>query len=367
MTAALPVAAGVPLFLLGLAVVTLTFLSALSTVVVPRGVPVRLSRLMFVGVLRLFELRTRFARTYEERDRSMALYAPLTLVSLPVMWLTLVLLGATAMFFALGVSPLRQAFLTSGSSLLTLGFAVAPDLPTTVLALSEAVVGLILLALLITYLPSMYSAFSRREALVSLNAIQAGNPPSAGELLERFHVLNDLDMLETEVWRPWSSWFIDIEETHTSLGALAFFRSPQPERSWVTSAGSVLDAAAIVSSTVDVARQPVAELCIRTGYLSLRAIADFYGIAYDADPAAIDPIAVAREEFDEVVARLAAAGVPLRADLDRAWADFRGWRVNYDTVLIALAAFTIAPYAPWSSDRSPARTHRPPVRRRRSA
>jgi hypothetical protein len=32
--------------------------------------------------------------------------------------------------------------------------------------------------------------------------------------------------------------------------------------------------------------------------------------------------------------------------------------VNYDTVLIALAQLTMAPYAPWSSDRGLAR-HRP--------
>jgi hypothetical protein len=45
-------------------------------------------------------------------------------------------------------------------------------------------------------------------------------------------------------------------------------------------------------------------------------------------------------------------GVPLKADLEQAWRDFAGWRVNYDRVLLPLAALTMAPYAPWSSDRS---------------
>lgn len=48
-----------------------------------------------------------------------------------------------------------------------------------------------------------------------------------------------------------------------------------------------------------------------------------------------------------------------------AWRDFAGWRVNYDTVLVALAGLTMAPYAPWSSDRLPGGGPRPPVRRRR--
>ena len=63
---------------------------------------------------------------------------------------------------------------------------------------------------------------------------------------------------------------------------------------------------------------------------------------------------------------LAAAGVALRPDRDQAWRDFKGWRVNYDTVLITLAGLVMAPYAPWVSDRSPRRRHRPPLRFRRA-
>ncbi|HEX4820578.1 MAG TPA: hypothetical protein VFV00_10250, partial [Acidimicrobiales bacterium] len=77
-----------------------------------------------------------------------------------------------------------------------------------------------------------------------------------------------------------------------------------------------------------------------------------------------DPISIDRSEFEAAYAELAAAGVPLRPDRDQCWRDFRGWRVNYDTVLLALAGLVAAPYAPWSSDRSP-RYHRPPLMRPR--
>ncbi|MGH9189747.1 MAG: hypothetical protein ACRD0Q_06915 [Acidimicrobiales bacterium] len=353
----------VAVFAAGAAVVVAVFLSAISTVVVPRGVPVRLSRIVFLGVRRVFEIRTRFAHSYEERDRAMALYAPLSLISLPLVWLALVMGGYAAMFWALGVHSVRSAFVTSGSSLLTLGFAPVHDLPSTVLAFTEASVGLVLVALLITYLPSMYASFSRRETLVTLNAIQAGSPPSAVELLERFQQLAHLDVLDDQVWQPWTNWFLEVEETHTSLSALVFFRSPSPQRSWITAAGVVLDAGSLYSSAIDRPRSPQAELCIRSGYLALRSIADFFDIAHDHEPAPGDPISVSRDEFDAACDRLAAAGVPVVADRDQGWADFVGWRVNYDTVLIALAAFTVAPYAAWSSDRSPLRTHRPRVRR----
>ena len=314
---------------------------------------------------RMFEVRSRLASTYEERDRAMALYAPLTLIVLPVVWLAITMLGFAAMYWALGVHPVRQAFVESGSSLLTLGFVRAEDLPTTLLAFTEAADGLILLALLITFLPSIYGAFSRREHEVAKVTVLAGSPPSPAEMLARFHAIKGLDTLEEEVWEPWQDWFVDVEESHTSFAGLPFFRSPKPDRSWITAAGVVLDSAALYASTLDVPRSPPAELCIRSGYMALREIADFYAIPYDPDPAPTDPISISRDEYDAVYDRLAEAGVPLRAEREQAWRDFAGWRVNYDTVLIVLAGFVMAPYAPWVSDRSPAGRYSPPVLMRR--
>ena len=51
------------------------------------------------------------------------------------------------------------------------------------------------------------------------------------------------------------------------------------------------------------------------------------------------------QEWDAAIDSLAEDGVPIKADRDQAWRDFAGWRVNYDTVLLALASITTAPYA----------------------
>jgi hypothetical protein len=145
---------------------------------------------------------------------------------------------------------------------------------------------------------------------------------------------------------------------------LAFFRSQQPSQSWVTASGAVLDAAALQLSTVDVERDVDAQLMIRAGYIALRRICAFFDLPFPEDPKPDDPISVSRSEYDEACARLAAAGLPLRADRDAAWRDFAGWRVNYDVPLTALAALTMAPYAAWSSDRSLAQPGRPgPLRK----
>jgi hypothetical protein len=74
-------------------------------------------------------------------------------------------------------------------------------------------------------------------------------------------------------------------------------------------------------------------------------------VDYDPNPQKGDPISIARSEYDEVYDRLRAANLPLKPR-DQAWEDFAGWRVNYDTPLLALAALTMAPQAMWSSDRS---------------
>lgn len=335
----------------GILLILLALHSAVTTVVLPRSARVWLTSIVFGFVRVLLSPWTRSARSYESRDRVMAFYAPLSLLMLPVMWLLCVMTGYTAIFWALGIGSLLDAFRLSGSSLLTLGFATADTGVLLALVFSEATLGLGLVALLIAYLPTMYTAFAQREQAVSLLEVRAGAPPSAVEMLSRAHRLRTLDSLSAE-WDRWETWFTELEESHTTLSALVFFRSPQSGRSWVTASGAVLDAASLLAATVEVPRDVQAELCIRAGYLALRAIADFFGIDYTADPRPDEPISISREEFDAACAELAKQGVPLKADREQAWRDFRGWRVNYDTVLLALAGLTMAPYAAWSSDRS---------------
>lgn len=94
-------------------------------------------------------------------------------------------------------------------------------------------------------------------------------------------------------------------------------------------------------------------MCLRSGYLALPSIAEFFRIPVDVDPAPTDPIGVTRSEFDAAWDEMAAADVPLAADRDAAWRAWAGWRVYYDTALIALADLVVAPAARWSSDRAP--------------
>ena len=141
----------------------------------------------------------------------------------------------------------------------------------------EGLLGLAIVALLISFLPTIYGHFSRREVAVAKLASRAGTPPTPAEMIIRAARIGGLERLD-EMWPEWEDWFIELEESHTSYPALVFFRSPADEQSWVLAAGASLDGAAMRAAVLDMDRNPDAELCIRAGFLALRAVADFFGI-----------------------------------------------------------------------------------------
>ena len=351
---------------LGVVVVFLVLSAAVRTVVVPRDEQVFLNRVVFRAVRVCFEMFAKESRPYEDRDRVMARYAPTSLMLLPFVWITGVVFGFSAIFWGLRARPYEHALVLAGSSATTLGFERADGFVVHLLVIVEAMIGLGLVALLISFLPTMYGHFSKREVLVTQihNWAVDDGAASPATMLIRAHRINGFDRLH-DSWVNWEMWFVELEETHTSFPALAFFRSPTPDRSWVTMSGVVLDGAALFLSCVNTQTDPQAAITIRAGYLSLRHIAKYFSIPHDPSPAADDPISVTKEEFLAVYELLASEGVPVRSDRERAWQDFRGWRVNYDQTLTALASLTTAPIQPWVSDRS-STFRRAPVMRRKS-
>ncbi len=349
-------------FVAGWIVVGAVLLSAVKTVILPRNAHSLITRGVFRVVFGLLGQVARFSQSFAGRDRILALVAPFGLMLLPIVWVVLVTAGFTLVFWSTGAESWTDAFHLSGSSITTLGFAPADSMPHRVFAFTEATIGLIIIALLITFLPSLYGAFSQRETLVTQLEVRAGLPPSAVEFVLRHHRIGWLDELEN-YWLTWEKWFAEIEESHTTFPMLALFRSPDPRRSWVTASGTVLDSASLVMALLPDKATGAAAVCIRAGFLALRSIADIFGVDYDPDPSQGDPISITRAEFGQVARELAEAGVEIAEDLDDAWLQFAGWRVNYDTVLLTLAQITSAPVAPWVSDRSATSHQRPRITR----
>ena len=332
----------------GLWLVGSVLLSALRTVVVPRGEPRKLTALVFLSVRRSIDLPLRRASAHQ-REQLLQRYAPVALVLLAGTWAVLVIIGFTPLHWALGDIGWIEALQVSGSSLTTLGFASADDAPSRLVEILEALIGLGLVGLLISFLPTIYNSYSHREILVTQLSSRAGQPPSAASFVTRQQSIRGLENLE-ETWAEWEDWFSFVEESHSSYPSLIYFRSGEG-RSWLTAAGALLDSAAMIEAAVNIPKQPSAALCLRSGFLSLQVVAAQFSIPFNPAPQPDDPIRVSRSEFNECWDSMAAAGVPLVADQDQAWRDWSGWRVNYEDPLLGLCSLAEPPWALWSSDR----------------
>ena len=342
--------------------------SVLRSVVLPRGVPARLARLAFLAVNALLRLRLRLTRRsdYRTRDRVFALQAPLGLFAQLFAWALLIFLCFAALFWSLSASTVNGATVSaaleqSGSAMLTLGFDRPPGLGRQLAAFAAAGVGLTLLALVITYLPSLYGAFARREARITKLVVRAGSPPSGPSLLSQSWQLGRFDQLE-EVWDGWEDWFIDVGESHTTFPQLTFFRSPHPRNHWVLAAEAVLDGAALFTTVCDVPRQSRAELCLNAGDHALVAIADFLGIPHRLpEPDAL--ITLSEDQFNEARRELQDLGVPVQEDRPATWLAFRAVRARYEPLLAVLGRMTDAPRSEWSSWSDTVPRHSPPLLR----
>ena len=329
----------------GVMLVITTLSAAIRSFVLPRNEVVRMNVWVFMGIRVIFDVAARLANSYERRDRIMAHYAPVALVALPVFWEALVSVGYMAMYWAVGEGDWLHCYQLSGSSLLTLGTIDDFSVVGGVLSYSEATLGLLLLTLLLSYLPTIYQAFSRREVTVALLELRAGTPPTAPRLLTWLN--HDGSVQNDDVqWAEWERWFVEIEESHTSLPILSFFRSPQPGRSWVTASGLILDTAALLFAAVDGPQPRQAQLTFKAGCLALNRVYRFFDTKVGADPTNLLPVeeaASGRADFDLACQGLAEHGLAVYEDRTDAWRRYCELRSRYTTALDFLARLTMAP------------------------
>src|SRR5438094_731108 len=137
--------------------------------------------------------------------------------------------------------------------------------------------GLGLFAVVIAYLPVLYQAFNRREVGVLLLDARAGSPPSGPELLHRMGNAGMASALP-ELFAEWERWVADVLESHMSYPILVLFRSPHDNTSWVTSLGSVLDAATLILTAVDDDPDEHAKLMYGTGVHAVEDLFYYLGL-----------------------------------------------------------------------------------------
>ena len=333
-----------------------TSISVLKTLVMPGGRIGHLYKTVGRVVDRAFRLAVHRVPSYERRDRVLGFQAPVVLAGLLISWLVAYLIGFGLVLWPV-VGDLAAALRESGSSLFTLGFASTNRGGPTAIDFLAGADGLIVVALQIAYLPTLYSAFNRRETEVTLMAVRAGQPAWGPELLARSRFTITTEDLPN-FYRQWERWAADVAESHASYPILLRFRSTHPMASWLIAMLAVMDSAALFSAVAPDELPIQGRLCLAMGSRCLRQLADTVGISYDPDPRPDAGIALTRQEFDQGIERLQSVGFHMQRTPDEAWPHFQGWRVNYESIAYRLAYAIDAVPAAWSG---PRRSGEPPV------
>ena len=336
---------------LGLTLVLVTGASMVSTLVLPRGN----SHFQWIGALTSRSVRfvvvmiSRPFKDFEHKDSLLATIGPLILLTQLAVFLGLFLIG-----YSLAVWPYAGPYVVAlreaGSSLFTIGLAHVGGPTNDILTVMAAATGAVAIALQIGYLPAIYQAFNRREALVTLMEARAGLPAWGPELLARHQLIQTIDALP-QLYRDWELWSAEVAESHTSYPVLLYFRSPEPWYSWVLALLAVLDSCAMQLSLCPEAAPSEARMCLRMGFTALRRIAATLRWSFDADPLPDTPLQLSFEEFEYAVDVLATTGFVTERTPAEAWPHFQGWRVNYESIAYRLADRVVAPRAPWSGER----------------
>lgn len=385
------------LFLLGL-----TTISLMRTVVIPRTLHSAISsgvgRLVIATSFGIARLR----RDYVKRDAVLAWAGPSIIVLQLITWLVCYLVSYGLLLYGTGSNDLGSAMRQAGSSLFTLGFADVNTEDQTVIDFFAAATGPIVIALMIGFLPTIYSSYLDRETSVTALSVTAGEPAWGPELLSRHALSGNIDQATAE-FQQWTTLSAGIRMSHSMYPVLLWVRSARPYRHYVVSMLAILDAATlVVSLTKSLDRRPAFQLLMQGGQtlevlyalvarerswiqrmrLFRRASgrsrrdlerrlpgwnrkiiavelasdkdallgfsADTVTFLQDHERSTID---LTRADFDKAVEKLRQSGFPIEREPDEAWHTFCAARSRYEYAAYALCEILDAPPAPWSGPR----------------
>lgn len=345
----------------GMALIGLVLWDIFQTVVLPRPSPtrIRLARNLVGLSWPLWRWRALRKLTTIEQEKILGTYAPATVLILLIAWIAIMVFGFGLVLYALreGLEPapdFGSSMYFAGTSVLTIGFGdiTASHGLARVVSVIAGGLGLGILALGITYLFSLYASFQRREILVVRLEARAGAPPSGVALLEAYGA-DELRHDLAPFFGEWEAWAAEVLDTHVAYPILPYFRSSHDNVSWVSSLGAVLDASALVLTTVERGPTGAAHMIQRVGGHFVEDLANLFGWRRTDNPL------VARSEFDEARERLARAGWKLR-DAENSWRSFVEMRSEYATRLNEMALYWVTPPALWIGDRGAMRHVVPP-------
>src|SRR3989440_4795457 len=336
----------------GIVLILLVAQDAFETIVLPpRGTRrIRLARLFYrviqIGGTSIGHL----IRSSARRESFRGYTGPLSLLALVLFWAVLFVFGFGFVMWGLAL-PLNTpdkpiSFLTylylSGTTFFTLGVGDVTPMPGVgrVLVVSEVALGFIFLALVISYVPILYQAFSRRELRISLLDARAGSPATAVELLRRNCAGKNVEELRM-LLHEWEVWCADILESHLSYPILAFYRSQHEQQSWVEALTVILDTCALLLTSIEDAPLAAARF---TFAAARHAVVDLAQVLNTSPTTGVNRLSSA--EFAQVRGRLAAAGIRVQ-ESTASEQKLEELRATYELFVSALAERIQVSLPPW--------------------
>jgi Ion channel len=346
--------------LLGVGLLAVILWDAFETIILPRRVTrrLRLTGAFYRYTSAPWLALARRMKPGKRREGFLSIYGPLSVLLLFGVWAGGLILsfgmlqyaGAGFLEARTGLGAFRAQLYLSGTSFFTLGLGdVTPHTPLArLITVLESGTGFGFLAVVVSYLPVLYGAFSRREVNISLLDARAGSPPTAAELLRRHTRQQNLEAL-AEYLRAWEAWAAELMESHLSYPVLCYFRSQHNNQSWVAALATILDACALLIAHTEGALRWQAEL---TFAISRHALVDLAqalgipphsGVADRSDPSTL-------RELRQI---LGAAGAPLckAREAEKTLSELRGM---YEPFLFGFSGRLLMPLPAWGAARASA-------------
>jgi Ion channel len=290
-----------------------------STIILPRTVaPMkRISGRFYKRSWQFWALVGRGIRTKELRLSFLAVFGPLSVMLLLVLWASLAIVAFALIYqgsgsrFEENQSPVSFGALVymSASTFLTLGLGdvTATDTLGRTFVIFEAATGFVFLSLIITYMPLLDQAYASREVGGLLLQSRAGQPPSAVRLLRRYTGSDGASILRGNL-REGEQWMAGILQSHLSHPVLCFYRAQHYGQSWLVSLTTIMDTSSLLIVGGEGRLREQARLTYRMGLLLLTDLTSALGLSV---PARVD-LRLTEADLPALRSALSAAGIALK-------------------------------------------------------
>jgi len=324
---------------------------AFETVVLPRRVArrFRVTRLVYRSMWLPWRAIARLHKKPKNRETFLSYFGPLSILILFAIWAAAIISGFALLYYSSSARDsthptFETCLYLSGTTMFTLGLGdvVPHNWFERILAVAESGLGFGFLALVLSYLPVIYQAFSRREVNIVLLDARAGSPPTAAELLRRHAGPGGASALE-QLLRDWERSSADILESHVSYPSVSYFRSQHANESWLAALTAILDASTLLLARVENA--PSARQARLTFAMCRHTVVDLAQVFGEAPPANA-PDRLPPAELKRLTETLKQAGFQLRDD-DVSLEKFARLRAMYEPYLAALSHFLYMQVPPW--------------------